>query len=90
MVGAMPPMNSRAAKLPSCRCFMESTFDLHDFAQQLGVGAIDHELHALARELVVDLVDVGFEGEQAFAPRLVGHVQRRGRRSRRNRGLCRP
>jgi len=41
--------------------------DLHDFAEEFGVGAIDHELDTLAREAVVDVVDIGFEGEEAFA-----------------------
>ncbi|MBK9610835.1 hypothetical protein [Candidatus Amarobacter glycogenicus] len=48
-------------------------FDLHDLAEEFGIRAVDHELDALAGERVVDLVDVGFQGEKALAPRLVGH-----------------
>ena len=74
MVGANAAHELQCREVRFVAVFHGFAFDLHDFAQELGVGAIDHELHALARELVVDLVDVGFEGEETFAASLVGHV----------------
>jgi len=47
--------------------------DLHNFAEELRVGAVNHELHALARELVVDLLYVGLERQEPFTPGLVSH-----------------
>ena len=47
---------------------------LHDLAHDLGVGAVDHELHALAGELVVDVPHVLVQREEPLAPGPLGEV----------------
>ena len=41
---------------------------------EVGVGAVDDELDALARERVLDALDRLVEGQQAVAARLVGEA----------------
>ena len=47
-------------------------FGLEDLADDLGVAAVDHQLDALAHELVVERGGLVFERQQAFAARLLG------------------
>jgi hypothetical protein len=47
---------------------------LEDLADDLGVGAVDDELHALPRERIVDLLDLVVEREQALASGLLGEL----------------
>ena len=44
---------------------------IHDVPNDLGIRSIDHELDALAQEIVIELVEVVLEGEQPLPPRLL-------------------
>ena len=50
---------------------------LEDRVHHLGVGAVDDELQGVAREVVVDLAELGVEREQALAASLVGERHER-------------
>jgi hypothetical protein len=45
---------------------------LEDVAHELGIGAVDDQLQPLAGELVVDLVELRVERQQALAAGLLG------------------
>ena len=73
-VGAKPP--AVVKRLPRSRVARRHAVDLRleDRVHEVGVGAVDDELQALARERVVDLGDVVLEREQAVAARLLGQL----------------
>ena len=74
-VGAKPPaVANSAGDLRGGAAAMPSISDSRIVVHEIGVGAVDDQLEALARERVVDLGDVLLEREQAVAARLLGEL----------------